>query len=107
MLRTLFYVLSFCLFSFLCFSQEKKQSVNYEKEGYVKATVIHYKVDGCGFLLELADKEKTKLAPDKLADSFKINKLKVWLKYSPAKSQPMSTCMAGKPCEIIDVKKRK
>ncbi len=99
--------ITFSLISFTSNAQEKKQTVNYAKEGYVKATVINYKVESCGFLLELTDKEKTKLTPQKLADDFKKDKLKVWVKYALAKKEFIGTCMAGKFCEIIDIKKRK
>ena len=102
-----FLIFAFSLLTFTLNAQAKKQTINYAQEGYVKATVINYKVDGCGFLLELADKEKTKLAPEKLADDFKKDKIKVWVKYSIAKKQPVGTCMAGKFCEVIDIKKRK
>ena len=102
-----FLIFAFTLLAFCLNAQEKKQTVNYEKEGYVKASIIHYKVEGCGFLIELNDKEKTKLAPEKLADEFKKNKIKIWVKYALAKTQPNGTCMAGKLCEVIDIKKRK
>lgn len=88
-------------------AQEKKQKINYAKEGYIKAIVIHYNVENCGYLIELADKAKTKIAPDKLADEFKKDKQKIWIKYTLAKKQPVSTCMAGKLAEITDIKKRK
>lgn len=101
------FTIAFSLLAFKVNAQEKKQKINYEKEGYVKAEVIHYKVEGCGYLIELTDKAKTKIAPDKLAEEFKKDKEKVWIKYSIAKKQPMSTCMAGKLAEIIDIKKRK
>ena len=97
----------FSLSTFKVNAQEKKQKINYEKEGYVKATIIHYKVEGCGYLIELADKAKTKIAPDKLAEEFKKDKEKIWVKYALAKKQPMSTCMAGKLVEVTDIKKRK
>lgn len=97
----------FLLITYRVSAQEKKQKINYEKEGYVKAVVIHYQVEGCGYLIELADKAKIKLAPDKLADEFKKDKEKIWIKYTLVKKQPMSTCMAGKLAEVIDVKKRK
>ncbi len=95
------------LMTFSLNAQEKKQPVNYAKEGYVKATVINYKIDGCGFLIQLADKEKTKLVPDKMPDDFKKDKRKIWVKYSISKKQEMSSCMAGKQCEVIEIKKRK
>jgi len=101
------FTIAFSLFTLKVNAQEKKQKIDYEKEGYVKAEIIHYKVEGCGYLIELIDKAKTKIAPDKLADEFKKDKEKIWIKYAIAKKQPMSTCMAGKLAEIIDVKKRK
>jgi hypothetical protein len=101
------FTIVFSLFTFKASAQEKKQKTDYEKEGYVKALVIHYEVENCGYLIELADKVKTKIAPDKLADEFKKNKEKIWIKYAMAKKQPMSTCMGGKFVEVIDVKKRK
>lgn len=85
---------------------QSAKKIDYAKEGYVKARVIKYDVDGCGFLIELGNKEKTKLLPDKLADEFKRNNRKIWLKYSPAKKSLPGTCMAGKQIEIIDIKKR-
>jgi len=104
---TAFFIFAFSFLTFTLNAQEKKQTVNYAKEGYVKASIINYKVENCGFLIELADKEKTKLAPEKLADDFKKDKIKIWVKYSIVKKQPVSTCMAGKVCEVIDIKKRK
>jgi hypothetical protein len=101
------FTLVFSLFTFKVNAQEKKQKINYEKEGYVKAIVIHYEVENCGYLIELANKAKTKIAPDKLADEFKKDKEKIWVKYTLAKKQPMSTCMGGKLAEVVDVKKRK
>lgn len=108
MLR-LFVTLSF-LFSLLSVNspaQEKPQKINYAKEGYVKAKVIKYDVDGCGFLLELADKKKTKLLPTKLSDEMIKHGRKVWVKYTPVKKPLMGTCMAGTQVEIIDIKRRK
>ncbi|HXB39217.1 MAG TPA: hypothetical protein VNZ49_01670 [Bacteroidia bacterium] len=97
----------FTLLVFTTNAQEKAKKINYAKEGYVKAMVIKYKVESCGFLIELADKEKTKLAPDKLSDDLKKDKLKIWIKYTLAKKQLLGTCMAGKQCEVTDIKKRK
>lgn len=97
----------FSLFAFNCHAQEKAKKINYAKEGYVKAKVIKYEVDGCGYLIELTDKAKTKLAPDKLEDKLKKNGQKIWIKYVPAKKQLMGTCMAGKQVEVADIQKRK
>ena len=108
MFRTkIFLLFAFALLGFTTFAQERKQTVNYPKEGYVKASIIDYKVDGCGFLIQLNDKQKTKLAPEKLPEEFKKNKLNIWVKYSIVKSQPNSTCMAGKTCQLIDIMRRK
>lgn len=104
---TFFLVFAFSLLTFNSFAQEKKQTTNYAKEGFVKATVINHKVDGCGFLILLADKEKTKLVPDKIPDDLKKDKLKIWVKYTLPKKQEMSSCMVGKQCEVVEIKKRK
>lgn len=97
----------FAMFVFSTQAQEPAKKINYAKEGYVKAKVIKYEVESCGYLIELADKEKTKLLPDKLDDVFKKNNQKIWVKYNLAKKQLPGTCMAGKQCEVLDVKKRK
>lgn len=97
----------FSLFVVNSSAQEKPKKINYTKEGYVKAKVIKYEVDGCGFLVELADKQKTKLMPDKLNDKLKKNNQKVWIKYTLPKKQLMSTCMAGQAIEVTDICKRK
>jgi len=88
-------------------AQEKKHKIHYEKEGYIKAVVIYYNVENCGYLIELTDKAKTKITPDKLADEFKKDKAKIWIRYIVAKKQFPSSCMAGKQAEIIDIQKRK
>lgn len=107
MFRTLALItLLFSIQAFNAHSQEKPKKINYLKEGYVKAKVIKYPVDGCGLLIELPDKEKTKLAPDKLPDHLKKHNRKVWLKYALVKKPLMNTCMAGKQVEVIDIRKR-
>jgi hypothetical protein len=87
-------------------SKTKPEKINFAKEGYEKALVINYQVDGCGFMLQLMDKRKSKISPDKLPDEFKVEKMKVWIKYASAKKQPVTTCMAGHFCDLIDIKKR-
>jgi hypothetical protein len=106
MLRSLFFALVMISGTYL-FGQTKPAKINYAKEGYVKAKVIKYEVENCGFMIELADKGKTKIAPDKLDDAYKKNGLKIWVKYSLSKKQAMGTCMAGKQAEIVDIRKRK
>jgi hypothetical protein len=100
-------IIAFSFITIKVNAQEKKQKINYEKEGYVKAEVIDYKVDGCRFLIELSDKAKTKITPDKLDEAFKKDKEKIWIKYSLVKKQLPSTCMAGKQAEVVDIQKRK
>ena len=95
------------LFTLKVRAQEKKQKTNYEREGYVKAIVIHYEIESCGYFIELVDKARTRIAPHKLPDVFKKDKEKVWVKYTMAKKQLPSTCMAGKQAEVIDIQKRK
>jgi len=98
--------LVFTLFVFTAGAQEKAKKINYSKEGYVKARVIKYDVDGCGYLLQLEDKKKTKLAPTKLNDEMIKHGRKVWVKYTPVKKPLMSTCMAGQQVEVIDIRRR-
>ncbi|MGZ3864859.1 MAG: hypothetical protein ACXVC6_11235 [Bacteroidia bacterium] len=108
MFRTIIQItLALVFITFSANGQEaKKQKINYAKEGYEKATVINYNVDGCGFMLQLMDKRKSKISPDKFPDEFKKEKMKVWIKYASAKKQPVTTCMAGHFCELIDIQKR-
>src|SRR4051812_47827488 len=77
---------------------------NFDKEGYVKATVINYTIDGCTFLLQLADEKK--LEPTNLPEAFKKDNLSVWVKYVD-KKDAMSICMAGQIVEISDIQLRK
>jgi hypothetical protein len=81
------------------------------KEGFIKATVIKYEVESCGFLLQVDGKTrkdpKMKLQPENMAEEFKKNKLKVWVKYVVPKSQPITTCMAGQVVKIEAMKIRK
>jgi hypothetical protein len=91
-------------------AQEKKKKKCPADEGYVKAVVIKYEVEACGYLLEIPGKTKNdpkiKLQPQSMPDSFKQHKKKVWVKYRVPKTQPMTTCMAGQIVEIEDMKKR-
>lgn len=87
--------------------QPKGKQTDYAKEGYLKAMVIKYEVESCGYLLELADEQKSKLAPDKLPEELKKDRQPVWVKYTPVKKQMMGACMAGTQVQIVDIKKRK
>lgn len=75
-----------------------------QAQGYVKATVIHMDLDGCGYMLELSS-DKAKLEPDGLQPEFQVDSLNVWIKYKEAPDR-MSICMAGKTIDLLEIKKR-
>ncbi len=77
---------------------------NFSEEGYTKAVVINYEIDGCNYLLQIA--EQKKLEPTNLPQEFKKDKLDVWIKYVPKKGG-MSICMAGQMIDITDIQLRK
>jgi hypothetical protein len=116
MKKVLIYSLFIFSFSFLIISCHCKKKIaadtkataevkrDFEVEGYTKATVINYAVDGCTFLLQLADEKK--LEPTNLSTDFKKDNLAVWVKYMPKKGG-MSVCMAGQIVEISDIQLRK
>lgn len=74
-----------------------------EAQGFVKAMVISYDLDGCGFMLELAD--KSRLEPDGLQPEFQKDSTNVWIKYKAAPDR-MSICMAGATIDLLEIKKR-
>ena len=76
---------------------------DFEKEGYVKATVIFYEVSGCEYILKLENEKK--LEPTNLSLGFKKDLLPVWIKYT-AKKNAVSVCMAGEIIELIDIQAR-
>ena len=120
MKKTFKFLLVFFLFNFFflvfssCHCKKKitsasqpstaEQKRDFEKEGYVKATVINYEVDGCTFLFKLSDEKK--LEPTSLSAEFKKDQLAVWIKYTPKKGA-VSTCMAGQVVELSDIQIRK
>lgn len=81
-----------------------EQKKDFEQEGYIKAIVINYEVDGCHFLLRLEDGKK--LEPSSLTDDFKKDQLAVWIKYTPKKNAA-SVCMAGQIVDLTDIQLRK
>lgn len=83
---------------------EKESSVDYVKEGFIKAKVIKYTLDGCSFMIELENGNK--LEPKNLPESFQKNDILVWIKYIQSKNT-MSICMAGKPVNITSIELRK
>ncbi|HEY4799475.1 MAG TPA: hypothetical protein VII99_10405 [Bacteroidia bacterium] len=116
MKKLFFFLLVICNLSFFissCHCKKKATSDasvstqvarDFVKEGYVKATVINYEVDGCTFLLQLEDGKK--LEPTSLLQDFKQDKLAVWIKFSPKKNA-VSVCMAGQIVELSDIQLRK
>jgi len=83
-------------------SEEVKK--DFAADGYIKATVINYEVDGCTFLLLLEDGKK--IEPTNLSADFRKDKLTVWIKYM-AKKGGVSVCMAGQIVELSDIQLRK
>ncbi|MBC7863119.1 MAG: hypothetical protein IAF38_09100, partial [Bacteroidia bacterium] len=55
-----------------------KMDRHYESQGFLKAVVKKYDIDGCGFMLFLDDTKK--LNPKNLDEKFKKEGLKVWVK---------------------------
>lgn len=83
---------------------------DFEKEGYVKATVIFYEIDACKYVLQLEPDLNgpdviIKLEPVNLKDEFKKDQLLVWIKYEEKKGA-VSICMAGKIVELSDIQLR-
>ena len=81
-----------------------KTEYAYTAEGFVKAEVRNYDVDGCGYLLFLENGKK--LNPGELKEEFRKDALKVWIRYSLRKGV-MTTCMAGENIQLNDIRKRK
>lgn len=73
------------------------------KEGFTKATIINYTVDGCSWLLELEDGKK--LQPETLDQKFQKDKLKVWIKYT-IKKGGVGICMTGEMVNITAIEER-
>ncbi len=78
---------------------------NYESEGFVKAEVIKYEVESCGYIIKLQDNQL--LSPENLIENFKKDKLTVWVKYTFLKQKSPSICMAGKPIKVDEIAERK
>lgn len=72
--------------------------------GYTKATVINYTVDGCTWMLELEDGKK--LQPAELKPEFQKDKLNVWIMYETRKGG-IGICMAGEMVNITAIELRK
>ncbi|MFI5150124.1 MAG: hypothetical protein ACHQRM_10355 [Bacteroidia bacterium] len=78
-------------------------SVDYASQGYVKAKVILYDVDGCKWMLQLDDGRK--LVPSPALDpKFTTEGLNVWVKFTMLKGS-VSTCMAGENVTVVGIEK--
>ena len=93
-----------------CHCRKQSQSTatevkkDFVQEGYTKATVIYYELDGCNYLLQLEN--ESKLEPTNLAADFKKDKLDVWVKYT-IDTAAVSICMAGQLVKLSDIQLRK
>ncbi|MES2397571.1 MAG: hypothetical protein V4549_16295 [Bacteroidota bacterium] len=72
---------------------------NHEQNGFVKATIINYTLDGCNFMLLLEDGKK--MEPVNLSEEFKKDNIKVWIKYQHYKGN--SICMAGEMVTVTAI----
>lgn len=85
-------------------TEQSIPSTDYEKDGYVTAYVMDMRaLDGCDHLLVLESGKK--LQPLKLADEYKEDNLKVWIKYSVAKGM-VGICMSGTMVNLTAIEKR-
>ena len=80
------------------------ETPDYAKLGYTAATVLNYEVDGCQWIIEMADGKKYE--PQNLQEDFRKDKMKVWVKYTEVKGA-ITICMAGNVIKISDIKERK
>ncbi|MES2286305.1 MAG: hypothetical protein V4547_11505 [Bacteroidota bacterium] len=71
----------------------------HEQNGFVKATIINYALDGCNFMLQLEDGKK--LEPVNLSEEFRKDNIKVWIKYQHYKGT--SICMAGEMVTVTAI----
>lgn len=114
------FVVSLCFFS-CCLCKKKttgntnhhteNSSRDYEKEGYIKGTVVYYEIDACKYIIQLVSDPNgpdviKQLEPVNLPADFQKDQLAVWIKYIPRKGA-VSACMAGEIVEITDIRIRK
>ena len=85
-------------------TNKQQISVDYEKQGFTKATVVQLQLDGCSYVLQLESGKK--LEPVNLSAELKKDKMNVWVKYKP-KPDVASICMAGEVVEITTIAIRK
>ena len=72
----------------------------FENEGFFKASVYAFPVDGCTFMIHLQSGEK--LEPINLKQEFAKDSLPVWIKYHP-NIGGMSICMAGRQVVVDEM----
>jgi hypothetical protein len=95
-------VLPSCIF--LMKGDRHKKESQRSWEGYEKATVISYEVDGCTWMLDLEDGKK--LQPAELKPEFQKDRLDVWIKYE-IKKGAVGICMAGTMINLVEIELRK
>lgn len=100
----LFLAAIFAFVLIACKHQKAVSDSDMEAQGFVKAMVIAYEIDGCGYMLELTS-DKSKLEPDGLQPEFQKDSTPVWIKYKAAPDR-MSICMAGATIDLLEIKKR-
>ena len=97
-------IVSFAIATFFSCKCKTKSpvSIDYSAQGYTAATIIDFEVDGCKWMIQFASGEKYE--PQNLAEEFKKDQLKVWIKYEIQK-KAISICMGGIVIKVVDVKK--
>ncbi len=78
---------------------------DYPAEGFTKATVIDYQLDGCKWMLKLENGDMLLPSPPP-AERFQKDQIPVWVKYEVVKGG-MSTCMAGTMVKVTAIEERK
>lgn len=87
-----------------CMQKKTVSDADMEAKGFVKAMVVKYDVDGCGYMLQLLS-DKQRLEPDGMQPEYQKDSLNVWIKYTVVPDR-MSVCMAGSTIDLLEIKKR-
>ncbi|MBL4752183.1 MAG: hypothetical protein JKY52_01095 [Flavobacteriales bacterium] len=78
---------------------------DYARENFVAVTVVDMReLDGCGFMLQLANGKKLQPTPA-LTQEFSVNDMSVWIKYQ-VKKGAAGICMSGQIVTLIDIQKQ-
>jgi hypothetical protein len=114
MIKQFFYILLLMSFLNSCKLKKFKTNINEEeqiesappeeyfkiREGFVLATVVNdYEKKGCPFLLKIEDNFYQVVGMD---SSLNVNKLKIWIKFSPSKIV-LKECKIGIPIVLTEV----